>query len=282
MSEAAARLAEPVSAARLAEPVSAVPEDDMADAGAAVPMPAPLMPGLVPRPLRPGLVCGGGAGGGPCVEASDAGPCAEASEAGPRGRRGGAAASLADAAQPKTTLMLRNLGAEVTNEILAQELRLFGMEGRVDFLQAWVDFQTKSCTGDAYLNFFDPADARDLQKMWHGREELGGIPCSSRGHCGRNTLNVVFAHKQGFDCCIREARRKHMKDVMIMGWVHTSRQDRCRALEEKNTFELAWSPPLSPPGFWPPPGLSCVSGCVGQSAQLRTPGAGDQLGSTVC
>jgi len=36
--------------------------------------------------------------------------------------------------------MLRNLGAKVTTEILVEELRLFGMEDRVDFVHAWRDF----------------------------------------------------------------------------------------------------------------------------------------------
>jgi len=148
--------------------------------------------------------------------------------------------------EPKTTLMLRNLGAEATSEMLVEELRLFGMEGRVDFVHAWVDFKSKLCTGDAYLNFFDPADARVLKEMWHGREELGGIPCRQRWQ-RRAALSVAFARKQGFDLCVVESRRKHWKDPNRMGWVHSSKEALVRELE-KNLGP--------PPGLSPPPGLA--------------------------
>ena len=218
---------------------------------AAAPAPAPLRPGLVPALLKPGLVVRGGGG--------SLGPRAVADEA-----PAPAAASLvADSAQPKTTLMLRNLGAEVTNTIMLQELVFCGVEDRVDFIHVWVDFATKSCTGVAYLNFFDPADARDLQQMWHGREELGGIPC--RGHRQRSFLSVVFANKQSFDSCVLEGRWRRVKDLHMMGWIHPSKEYRCRALENgvegpkapaKVQLGSSWSPPISPPGVWPPPGIS--------------------------
>jgi len=137
----------------------------------------------------------------------------------------------ADAAQQQTTVMLRNLGAEVTTDIVMEQLKLIGMEGRVDLVHAWIDFKTKLCTGVAYVNFFDPADARVLKAMWHGREEMGGIPCHPH-----RVLNVVFARKQGFDCCLIEAIRPHFKDPSMMAWIHPSK--------------------LSPPGFWHPPGLA--------------------------
>jgi len=127
--------------------------------------------------------------------------------------------------------MLRNLGAEVTTDIVMEQLKLIGMEGRVDLVHAWIDFKTKLCTGVAYVNFFDPADARVLKAMWHGREEMGGIPCHPH-----RVLNVVFARKQGFDCCLIEAIRPHFKDPSMMAWIHPSK--------------------LSPPGFWHPPGLA--------------------------
>jgi len=230
-------------------------------AAAAALAPEPLQPGPVVVPLRPGPVFAGApSAAGPCA-------CACAAAAGP---------SLADADQPQTTLMVRNLGRQVTTEVLVEELIFFGMEGRVDFAHVWRDFKTKSCTGVAFVNFFDPADALALQAMWHGREELGGIPCRrDRWWLEQKTLNVCFAHKQGFDSCVLESRHRHTKDVNMMGWVHPCREGRCRELE-KNTFETAGgddsgppglSPQVWPPGFWPPPGLAeaarvqRVSGC---------------------
>jgi len=182
-----------------------------------------LKPGLVTRsPLQPGPV--------PPTAAPAAASLADSAQPSKAVvLPAPAAASLA--AQPQTTLMLRNLGADVTTQILLEQLRLFGMEGRVDFVHAWVDFKTHACTGVAYVNFFDPADARVLKAMWHGREEMGGIPCHPH-----RVLNVVFARKQGFDCCLIEAIRPHFKDPSMMAWIHPSK--------------------LSPPGFWHPPGLA--------------------------
>jgi len=237
-----------------------------------VPAPAPLRPGLVPVPLRPGPV--------PPVPAA----WTSASERKVTKEIG---AEVTKEIGAETTLMLRNLGAKVTKEILLEELRLCGMEGRVDFVQAWVDFQTKSCTGDAYLNFFDPADAHYLQEMWHGREELGGIPCS-RGR-RRSTLSVAFARKQGFDRCVLEGRRRHFKDVNVMGWIHPSKEGRCRAFEVQPGLSWFWSPPglavevqpglavevqpglavevqPGPPGFWPPPGLAVAAASEADAA----------------
>jgi len=142
--------------------------------------------------------------------------------------------------------MLRNLGTRVTSKVIVHELVLVGMEGRVDFVHAWSNFETKQCTGDAFLNFFDPADALVLMVLWHGREHLGGIPCR------RRHLSVVFARKQGFDNCVLASRRKHMRDPLRMGWVHSSKLARVRELEQ----QLEQNPaPLGPPGWWPPPGL---------------------------
>ena len=227
-------------------------------------------PGLVPVPLVPGLATCGASGAGPRhVSSSPPAP---------------AAASVANAAQPKTTLMLRNLGAEVTTEILLEELRLFGMEGRVDFAHSWVDFQTKLRTGDAYLNFFDPADASALQEMWHGRKEFRLL--RTRGP--QRPLNVAFARKQGFDCCVLEARRKHFKDPSMMAWIHPSKEDKCRALEKnpkapavevQPVVSWAASPPLSLPGFWHLPGLatSCERARVKKSDSSQ--GGADTPGS---
>ena len=158
---------------------------------------------------------------------------------------------LADPAEPKTTLMLRNLGAETTTEMLMEELRLFGMDCRVDYVHAWVDFKSKSCTGIAYLNFVDPADASFLKEQWQGREELGGIPCKHRWQ--RASLSVVFARKQGFDLCVVESRRRHMKDPSMVGWVHPSK--------EALVTELLT-------GLSPPPGLAaplCLRRLVSRS-----------------
>jgi len=117
----------------------------------------------------------------------------------------------------------------------------------------------------AFVNFFDPADALALQAMWHGREELGGIPCRrDRAWLEQKTLLVCFARKQGFDNCVLESRHRHTKDVHMMGWVHPCMEGRCRELE-KNTCETAGggdsgvpglSAPLRPPGIWEAPGLS--------------------------
>ena len=193
--------------------------------------PVPLKPGPVPAPLKPGPVS---------VPLKPAAATVAAAESLPAP----GAAALAVAAEPKTTLMLRNLGAKVTTELVVEQLRLCGMGGRVDLVQVWVDFQTHLCTGIAYLNFSDPADARVLKELWQGREELGGIPCERNRQ--RHTLSVAFAHKQGFDCCVLQSRRKGMKDPTVMGWIHPSKEGRCRELELR----------CGPPGFWPPPGLA--------------------------
>jgi len=215
---------------------------------------SPVTPGLVPAVLKPGPVLPGPAAAAEAVQ-----PAAASS--------GPAAASLA-----KTTLMLRNLGTKVSNEVLVEELRLFGLEGRVDFVHVWRDFKTKSCKGYAYVNFFHPADALALQAMWHMRKDLGGIPCHPR------PMNIAFAHRQGFDNCALEGRRRGVKDVVgAMGWIHPSRASRCVELEQ-NTLEMACDDhsgpppglagPQSPPGFWGPPGLAelarvkRVSGCA--------------------
>jgi len=188
-----------------------------------------VKPGLVPAVLPPGPVLRG--------PAPAAASLADAAASAP--------ASSADADQLKTTLMLRNLGAEVTTEVLVEELRRFGMDGRVDFAHAWRDFKTKSCKGYAYVNFFDPADARNLREMWHGRRELGGIPCHRR-----STLSVAYAHKQGFDICVLESRRRSMKDpINAMGWVHPRKAGNVM-FREMAPPGLSSSPPLSPPGFW--------------------------------
>jgi len=188
-----------------------------------------MRPGLVAVPLKPGPVPPGPA----------AGRLADAAEPKTTFVPAPASASMGDAAEPKTTLMLRNLGAETTTEMLMEELRLFGMDCRVDYVHAWVDFKSKSRTGHAYLNFLDPTDARFLKERWQGREEFGGIPCRHRWQ--RASLSVVFARKQGFDLCVVESRRKHMKDPSMTGWVHPSK--------EALVTELVT-------GLSPPPGLA--------------------------
>jgi len=221
-----------------------------------------VKPGLVPTVLPPGPVGGllppGPVGGlvlrGPAPAAASSAAPASSADADVEDPSA-APASSADADQLKTTLMLRNLGAKVTTEVLVEELMLFGMEGRVDFVHAWRHFDTKACKGYAYVNFFDPADARALQEMWHGREELGGIPCRRRGsHGGRPILHVEFAHKQGFESCVLESRRRGMRDpINAMGWVHPRKAVNVM-LREMAPPGLSSLPP-SPPGFWLPPGL---------------------------
>jgi len=212
------------------------------------PVPVPLKPGPVPVPLKPAAATVADAESLPAPAAA-------------------AAASLAVAAETQTTLVLRNLGAKVTTKILVEQLWLCGMEGRVDLVHVWVHLKTHMGTGIAYMNFFDPADARVLKEMWQGREELGGIPCERNRQ--RRTLSVAFARKQGFDCCVLLSRRKSMKDPTAMGWIHPDKEGRCRELE------LRWGPP----GYWPPPGLEAPNAASSLSVAIEADKSNLQLHS---
>jgi len=98
-----------------------------------------MRPGLVAVSLKPGPVPPGPA----------AGRLADAAEPKTTFVPAPASASRGDAAEPKTTLMLRNLGAETTTEMLMEELRLLGMDCRVDYVHAWVDFNLKASRAQA-------------------------------------------------------------------------------------------------------------------------------------
>lgn len=167
-------------------------------------------------------------------------------------------------AVPKTTLMLRNLPQDVTQDLLLRELKKAGMQDAVNFVHVCVNFKDKTCTGEAYINCRTAADAQYLHDTWQGRTDIGTLPCS-RG-AKSNRLNVVFSRKQGFDACVTETYRKQIKDSRLKAWVCPEMESRRRDLElaKAGRAKPAPAPSAATPltaddhfdaSLMPPPGL---------------------------
>lgn len=155
-----------------------------------------------------------------------------------------------------TTLMMRNLPPGFTKEALLMEIDSLGLRPGVTFAHVCTDFKTKECSGVAWVDFFSPAMAQLAKERWQGRREIAGISCS-RGR--KNTqINVAFAKKQGFDACVTENHRKHIKDEHLKAWVHPMLELRRDALELAKDTKTAMPSLASLP--WPVLPVASVPG----------------------
>ncbi|CAK0844294.1 unnamed protein product [Prorocentrum cordatum] len=90
-----------------------------------------------------------------------------------------------------TSLMLRSLPQEMSQQELLGEVHRSGFAGRVDFCYMPRDFASGKTKGHAFLNFVSSEVATEFQRAWHRRKTCSGRPVGARG------LDVSVAKLQG-------------------------------------------------------------------------------------
>lgn len=102
----------------------------------------------------------------------------------------------------KTTLMIRNLPAHVTQPCLIEELNQSGFQGSYDFLYVPLYFETNLNKGFAFVNFIDPCKAAALVGQWHLQQPF----VAKQDVQGRHALqlNIAPAHIQGLEANLQK------------------------------------------------------------------------------
>ncbi|CAK0828848.1 unnamed protein product [Prorocentrum cordatum] len=90
-----------------------------------------------------------------------------------------------------TSLMLRGLPKEVSQQELLEEVHRSGLARTVDFCYMPRDFASCKSKGHAFLNFVSSEVATEFQRAWHGRRTCAGRAVDARG------LDVSVATLQG-------------------------------------------------------------------------------------
>jgi len=94
---------------------------------------------------------------------------------------------------PITTMMIRNVPQNLTQDELVEALNKGPFYGLFDLVYMPCNFETLKSKGYAFVNFLTPDAAAAFQASWHGT--TGTLPA----HSGLRTLAVVEAAVQGFE-----------------------------------------------------------------------------------
>jgi hypothetical protein len=149
-----------------------------------------------------------------------------------------------------TTVLMRHLPKEVTQQMLADDLVIKGLGGMFDYLYVPMHAKAQSLSrGYAFINFVDSASA------WRCKLRYDGGCCISKDANSRKRLTVVPATLQGFEAnCdgavkLQTAMRRRRRDSLIdvaaktlsgdrtMGNVPTNRDDRCSTMARGDAAE---------------------------------------------
>jgi len=107
---------------------------------------------------------------------------------------------------PATTLMVRNIPADCTCEIL---LREWPIDGTYDLLYLPRRSGGKVALGYVFINFVSPAHAAAFHDKWR-LKRLAHYP-------NGRSLNIVVAQRQGFEANLRQLRSKSAEELEARG-----------------------------------------------------------------
>jgi len=106
-----------------------------------------------------------------------------------------------------TTLMIRNVPADVTQEELFEELNHSGFKGAFDFCYLpLLSFETGCGKGFAFVNFVTEADATSFISAWHGSRRFRAAKTDP-------TLNISAAALQGREANLAKWSKKRASRI---------------------------------------------------------------------
>jgi hypothetical protein len=108
-----------------------------------------------------------------------------------------------------TTLMIRNLPQDSTQNAVLRALDQTGFWGRYDFCYCPTDFKTRVIKGFAFVNFITAADADEFQKAW-----LHDCPLK---RSDQGSLSIRPAVVQGLHANLQMLENPRMKRVRCPG-----------------------------------------------------------------